>query len=78
MAAIRIKKRTYDLRMDIHAMEQIEKEFGDLRDALTAFRKDRKIGMVKAMFRILANSGQKKAGKPEDVSGEEIDDEHTK
>lgn len=74
MAAIRIKKRTYDLRMDIHAMEQIEKEFGDLRDALTAFRKDRKIGMVKAMFRILANSGQKKAGKPEDVSGEEIDD----
>ena len=60
--------------MDIHAMEQIEKEFGDLRDALTAFRKDRKIGMVKAMFRILANSGQKKAGKPEDVSGEEIDD----
>lgn len=74
MAAIRIKKRTYDLRMDIHAMEQIEKEFGDLRDALTAFRKDRKISMVKAMFRILANSGQKKAGKPEDVSGEEIDD----
>lgn len=74
MAAIRIKKRTYDLRMDIHAMEQIEKEFGDLRDALTAFRKDRKIGMVKAMFRILANSGQKKAGRPEDVSGEEIDD----
>ena len=73
MAEIRINRKTYNLRMDIHAMEQIEKEFGDLRDALQAFRKDRKITMVKAMFRILANSGRKKAGLPEDVTGEEID-----
>ena len=28
--------------------------------------------MVKAMFRILANSGRKRAGQPEDVTGEEI------
>ncbi len=73
MAEFRIGKGKYDLRMDIHAMEQIEKEFGDLRDALRAFQKDRKITMVKAMFRILANSGRKKAGLPEDVTGEEID-----
>ena len=73
MAEIRINRKTYNLRMDIHAMERIEKEFGDLRDALQAFRKDRKISMVKAMFRILANSGRKSEGKPEDVTGEEID-----
>ena len=73
MAEIRIKRKTYDLRMDIHAMEQIEKEYGDLRDALRAFKKDRKVSMIKAMFRILANSGRKKAGQPEDVTGEEID-----
>ena len=74
MASIIIKRKKYDLRMDIHAMEQIEKEFGDLRDALRAFRgKERKIGMVKSMFAILANSGRKKAGLPEDVTGEDID-----
>ena len=74
MAEIRISGKRYDLRMDIHAMERIEMEFGDLRDALRAFRgKERKIAMVKAMFRILANSGRKKAGLPEDVTGEEID-----
>lgn len=74
MASIKIGGEEYTLRMDIHAMEQIENEFGDLKGAMAAFRaKDRKIGMVKAMFRILANSGRKKEGKPEDVTGEEID-----
>lgn len=74
MASIKISGKVYDLRMDIHAMEQIEKEFGDMREALRAFRgKERKISMVKAMFRILANSGRKKAKQPEDVTGEEID-----
>ena len=74
MAKIIISGKEYDLRMDIHAMERIEKEFGDLRDALRTFRgKERKISMVKAMFRILANSGRKKAGLEEDVAGDEID-----
>lgn len=73
MAAIKISGKEYNLRMDIYAMEQIEKEYGDLKDALRAFRgKERKISMVKAMFRILANSGRKRAGQPEDVTGEEI------
>jgi hypothetical protein len=74
MASIKIGGEEYSLRMDIHAMEQIENEFGDLKSAMEEFRaKDRKISMVKAMFRILANSGRKKEGKPEDVTGEEID-----
>ena len=38
MAAIKISGKEYNLRMDIYAMEQIEKEYGDLKDALRAFR----------------------------------------
>ena len=64
MAKIRINGEEYDLRMDIHAMEQIEKEFGDIRDALRMFRAgERKVSMIKAMFRILAISGRKRAGR---------------
>lgn len=73
MAVIKISGKEYALRMDVNAMEKIEDEFGDLKEALKAFRaRDRKISMVKSMFRILANSGRKKAGLPEDVTGEEI------
>lgn len=73
MASIKIGGEEYTLRMDIHAMEKIEEEFGDLKEAMQQFRgKNRKISMVKAMFRILANSGRWKDGKPEDVTGEEI------
>lgn len=73
MADIRISGKDYALRLDVNAMEKIEEEFGDLKEALKAFRgRERKISMVKKMFRILANSGRKKAGLPEDVTGEEI------
>lgn len=73
MATIKISGKEYDLRMDVNAMEKIEEEFGDLKEALKAFRsKSRKIGIVRSMFRILANSGRKRAGLPEDVTGEEI------
>lgn len=73
MATIKIKGQEYSLRMDVNAMEKIEEEFGDLKEALKAFRgRDRKISMVKSMFRILANSGRKSAGLPEDVTGGEI------
>ena len=74
MARIISNKKAYELRMDVYAMEKIEKEFGDLKEALRAFRgKERKISMVKAMFRVLANSGNRKAGRPENVTGDEID-----
>lgn len=77
MANITIRGRKYNLRMDVHAMEAIEKEFGDLKEAMNAFKgrggKSRKISVVKMMFRILANSGQRNAGQPEDVTGDEID-----
>ena len=74
MAKIRIKGVEYDLQMTLWASEQIENEYGDLKDALQQFRKDRKITMVKKMFRILASAGQKKAKKPVSVPADLLDD----
>lgn len=74
MAKITIKGVTYNLRMTLWASEQIENEFGDLKDALRKFRKERKISMVKKMFRILANAGRKSEKKPTDVPEDVLDD----
>ena len=74
MAKIRISGVDYDLRMGLWASEQIENEYGDLREALQQFRKDRKITMVKTMFAILANAGRKHAKQPMDVTGDVLDD----
>ena len=74
MAKITIKGVTYNLRMTLWASEQIENEFGDLKDALKKFRKERKISMVKKMFRIMANAGRKSEKKPTDVPEDVLDD----
>ena len=74
MAKIRIKGIEYDLRMGLWASEQIENEYGDLKEALQQFRRDKKISMVKKMFAILANAGRKYAKKPMDVTGDVLDD----
>ena len=73
MAKIVIGGREYDLRMSLWASEQIEKEFGDLKDALQKFRKERKVSMVKWMFRTLANAGQKAKKLPMDVPEDVLD-----
>ena len=74
MAKITLRGTEYDLRMTLWASEQIEKEFGDLKDALKSFRTERKIGMVKKMFRIMANAGRKARKLPTDVPEDAIDD----
>lgn len=74
MARITIKGVEYNLRMTLWASEQIENEFGDLKDALKKFRKERKISMVKKMFRIMANAGRKSEKKPTDVPEDVLDD----
>lgn len=74
MATIILKRKKYDLRMTLWASEQIENEYGDLKEALSSFRKERKIAMVKKMFAILANAGQKRAGLPMNVTGDVLDD----
>ena len=78
MASIKIRGREYPLRMDLHAMEAIEKEYGDIKGAMEEFRnrngRTRRISNVKMMFRVMANSGLRRQGLPEDVTGDEIDD----
>ena len=73
MAKITISGREYDLRMSLWASEQIEKEFGDLKDALQKFRKERKVTMVKWMSRTRANAGQKAKKLPMDVPEDVLD-----
>lgn len=73
MAKIEIGGVEYDLRMSLWASEQIEKEFGDLKDALKKFRKERKVTMVKWMFRTLANAGKKAKKQPMDVPEDVLD-----
>ena len=66
MASIKIRGREYPLRMDLHAMEAIEKEYGDIKGAMEEFRnrngRTRKISNVKMMFRVMANSGLRRQG----------------
>ena len=73
MAKVTIGGREYDLRMTLWASEQIEEEFGDLKDALGRFRKERKISMVRKMFVIMANAGQKARKLPLDVPADVLD-----
>ena len=71
MAWYSVGGKDYNLVLTVYAMEAIEKEFGDMRKALEKFRGgNRDIGMIKAMFRILANAGRHAADQPEDVTGD--------
>ena len=74
MAKIKIQGREYDLRMSLWASDQIEKEYGDIQEALKKFRKERKMTMVKRMFVILANAGQRHAKTPEDITEDVLSD----
>ena len=74
MAWYSVGGKDYNLVMTVHAMEAIEKEFGDMRKALEKFRGgSRDVATIKAMFRILANAGRHAAKQPEDVTGDELD-----
>lgn len=74
MSKVKLSGREYSLRMDLHAMEKMEDAFGDLQEALKKFRSNRSIKTIKTMFVIMANSGERKEGRPESVTGADIDD----
>lgn len=74
MAKVKINGREYELRMGLWASEQIEQEYGDIQGAMQKFRKSKQIGMVKKLFVILANAGQKHMGRPADVTEDVLDD----
>lgn len=74
MAKLELNGVTYDLRMSLWAMGQLEQEYGDLQETIKKFTAGRSISMTKGMFRILANAGLHARKMPETVTGDEIDD----
>lgn len=69
---IRINGQLYRLRFDLYAFEQIEEQFGGLREAFKELNGSSILKSVKKLFAILANSQRNLDGMPEDVTGEEI------
>ena len=70
---VRINGQLYRLRFDLYAFEQVEEQFGGLREAFSAMNGNGKIlQTVKKLFAILANSQRNMDGLQEDVTGEEI------
>lgn len=76
MAKITVRGREYELRVSLWASEQIEEKYGDLKEALKKFRGDRRtqLRMVREMFTIMANAGQRHRKRPEDVTADVLDD----
>jgi hypothetical protein len=70
---IRINGVDYELRFDLYAMEQIEDEFGNLKSVFDMLRSgEKQVKLIRALFRIMANSALSYAGKPETVTGDEL------
>lgn len=70
---VRINGQMYRLRFDLWALEQIEQEFGGIRQAFDAMSSG--AGMVsttRKLFAILANCQRNLDGMPETVTGSEI------
>ena len=72
MASIKIKGKEYGLRFDLYAMEQIEEEFGSVKDAFAEFQTGKMLKATRKLFKILANSHLSYIGQPETVTGDEI------
>ena len=72
MASIEMNGRVYGLRFDLYAMEQIEEEFGSVRNVFDALKGGKQLKTTRLLFRILANSYLSYNGQEETVTGEEI------
>ena len=74
MASITIKGKKYDLLFDMWALEQIEDEFGGVKEMQDSLQ-GQGASLAKAMasvFRIMANSARDAAGLNPNVTGEEV------
>lgn len=68
MVKTTINGREYGLRFDLAAMEQIEEEFGSLKDLFELLKSGKQqTRLMKRLFVIMANSQRNFEGKPEDV-----------
>lgn len=71
MIKLMIEGKAYGLRMDLYALEQIEEEFGSLKE-LFDLLKEGKTKTVRILFRILANAALAYDGAEETVTGDEL------
>ena len=69
---VTLNGRTYRLRFDLQALEQIEEEFGGLKEAFQALRGGGMVKAVRKLFRILANSQRDYEDLPRDVTEDAI------
>ena len=72
---VRINGQLYRLRFDMYAFEQVEEQFGGIREAFGAMSPaggGKILPVVKKLFAILTNSQRNMDGLPEDVTGDEI------
>ena len=72
MAKVIINGKEYGLRFDLYAMEQIEEEFGSVKDSFEALKSGKQIKTTRVLFKILANSFLSYGGQEETVTGKEI------
>ena len=72
MAKVEINGKEYALRFDLYAMEQIEEEFGSVKNVFETLRGGKQLRTTRILFRILANSALSFEGKEETVTGDEI------
>ena len=73
---VRINGQLYRLRFDLAALEEIEAEYGGVREAFKALTGAGMTKAVRKMFRICANCQRDFDGKPEDVT-EDVIGKHT-
>lgn len=72
MVKLRVEGTEYGLRMDLYAMEQIEEEFGSMKEMFEKIQDGGSGKAVRALFRILANAALAYEGKEETVTGKEL------
>ena len=71
-AEVRINGQKYKLRFDLWALEQIENEFGGIREAFGQLTGGKMVQTVRKLFAIMANCQRNLDGMAEDVTGSEI------
>jgi hypothetical protein len=71
MIKLRIGETEYGLRMDMYAMEQIEDEFGGMKEMFEKIQNGGSKAM-RMLFKILANAQLAFEGKEETVTGDEL------
>lgn len=72
MAKVTIDGKEYGLRFDLYAMEQIEEEFGSVKNAFDMLREGHQLKATRILFKSLANSWLSYNGEEETVTGKEV------